>query len=325
MGYLTKFGSYWGTIPQTSGNVFWVAPSANYSIEGRGSVASDGNDGMSPERAVLTVNAAIALCTDNVGDVVVLLPGTHTVTSTISVSKAGITITGLPGNQSRYSDRSNGGGVRARTTVTTSAAAGDIMTFTAAGDDVEICHLHFNLITEGDGIVIPLGADRAYIHDCTFAATGTASSTSECIHFSSSTTGTVAGAKIRNCYFTVSGNQGPAIRALGTVLGLTIESCTFELKGTAAWDDAIEVLDAGTLGVLIRDCDFMEPTSVTTVITNAIDVTGVTVDGATHVYRCFFTGDGKVGVNASATADILVAGCIVAGTTAGRTNPQSAT
>ncbi len=323
MGYITKYGTYWGSIPQTSGNVFWVAPGATYNVEGRSQPASDSNDGLSPERALLTVNAAIGLCTDNAGDVVVLLPGTHTVTATITLNKAGVTITGLPGNQARYSDRSNGGGVRARTTVTTSAAAGDILTLTAAGDDAEICHLHFVPITEGDGIVIPLGADRAYIHDCTFANTGTASATSECIHFSSSTTGTVAGAKIRNCYFTVSGNQGPAIRALGTVLGLTIESCTFELKGTAAWDDAIEILDAGTLGVLIRDCDFMEPTSATTVITNAIDCTGVTIDGATHVYRCFFTGDNKVGINATATADVLVAGNIVAGTTAGRTNPQA--
>ena len=172
--------------------------------------------------------------------------------------------------------------------------------------------------------MIPLGADRPFIHDCTFACVGTASATSECIHFSSSTTGSVTGALIRNCYFLASGNQGPAVRALGTVLGLTIESCTFELRGTAAWDDAIEILDAGSLGVLIRDCDFQEPTSATTVITNCIDTTGLTVDGSTHVYRCFFTGDAKVGVVGSATPDILVADCWSAGTTAGRNNVQAA-
>lgn len=327
MGYITKYGSFWGMLPQTSGNVFWVAPSDSYVVEGRTYSASDNNDGLSPERALRTIDRAFdsGYAQANVGDVVVLLPGTHTVTTgTVTLDIAGVTITGIPGAGRTDADRSTGGGARCRTTVTTSVAAGNIFTMHANGDDVEIAWIHFELITQGDGIVIPLGADRPFIHDCTFSCVGTASATSECIHFSSSTTGSVSNATIRNCYFLISGNQGPAIRALGTVLGLKIESSTFELQGTAAWDDAIEILDPGTLGTLIRDCDFQEPTNATTVITNAIDVTGVTVNGSTHVYRCFFTGDDKVGIAATATPDVLVAGCIVAGTTAGRTNPQAA-
>ena len=325
MGFLTKFGSFWGQIPQTSGRIFWVAPGDTYTVEGRTYPASDNHDGLSPEKALRTIDYAVGLCTANVGDVIVLLPGTHTITTgTVTLDVAGITITGIPGNQPLHSDRSSGGGVRCRSQVTTSVAAGNIFTLTGAGDDVEIAWIHFTPITQGDGIIIPLGADRPYIHDCTFASTGTASATSECIHFSSSTTGSVTGAVIRNCYFLASGNQGPAIRALGTVYGLTIESCTFELQGTAAWDDAIEVLDAGSLGTLIRDCDFNEPTSATTVITNCIDTTGCTADGNTHIYRCYFTGDDKVGVAATATPDILVADCWSAGTTAGRNNVQAA-
>lgn len=324
MGYLTKYGSFWGMLPQTSGNIYWVAPSASYVVEGRSYDSSDGNDGLSPERALATVARAIALVTASAGDVIVLLPGVHTVTATVTINVAGITITGIPGSRSIHADHSSGSGVRNRSQITTSQAAGDIFTLTAAATDCEIAWLHFNLITQGDGIVIPLSANRPYIHDCTFANVGTASATSECIHFSSSTTGSVTGALIRNCYFLASGNQGPAIRALGTVYGLTIESCTFELQGTAAWDDAIEILDAGSLGTLIRDCDFNEPTSVTTVITNCIDTTGVTIDGSTHIYRCYFTGDAKVGINSTATPDILVANCWVAGTTAGRTNVNAA-
>lgn len=325
MGYVTKYGSFWGMIPQTSGRVFWVAPSDTYTVEGRTYSASDNAAlGLSPETALRTIDYAIGLCAANVGDVIVLLPGSHTVTATVTLDVAGITITGIPGNQPLHSDHSSGGGARCRSQVTTSEAAGNIFTLTGDGDDVEIAWIHFNLITQGDGIIVPAGADRPYIHDCTFACVGVASATSECIHFSTSTTGSVSNAVIRNCYFLVSGNQGPAIRALGTVYGLKIESCTFELQGAAAWDDAIEILDAGTLGTLIRDCDFQEPTNATTVITNAIDVTGVTINGATHVYRCYFTGDDKVGINASATPDVLVAGCVVAGTTAGRTNPQAA-
>jgi hypothetical protein len=214
-------------------------------------------------------------------------------------------------------DRMGGGSTRNRSQITTSEAAGNIFTLTAAGDDVEIAWLHFNLITQGDGIVIPLGADRPFIHDCTFACVGTASATSECIHFSSSTTGSVSNAVIRNCYFLASGNQGPAIRALGTVLGLKIESSTFELQGTAAWDDAIESVDPGSLGLFIRDCDFVFPTSATTVMTNCIDVQGMTIDGSTKIYRCYFDGDSTVSVLGTATADRLYAGNFRAQTTAG--------
>lgn len=248
---------------------------------------------------------------------IVLLPGSHTVTATVTLDVAGITITGIPGSGPREGDRMPGAPSRCRSQVTTSEAAGNIFTLTGAGDDVEIAWIHFNLITQGDGIVIPLGADRPFIHDCTFACVGTASATSECIHFSSSTTGSVSNAVIRNCYFLVSGNQGPAVRALGTVFGLKIESSTFELQGTAAWDDAIEILDPGTLGTLIRDCDFINPTSATTVMTNAIDVTGVTIDGSTKIYRCYFDGDSTVSVNATATPDRLFAGNFRAQTTAG--------
>lgn len=324
MGYLTKYGSFWGQLPQTSGRLFWVAPAASYVVEGRSYDSSDDNDGLSPERAMRTIDAAHNKCTANVGDVVVLLPGSHTVTAAVTLDTAGVTITGIPGSASQHGERNPGGSVRCRSQITTSLASGVIFQFTAGGDDVEIAYLHFNLITAGEGIDIVLGADRPFIHDCTFANVGAASTSSECIHFSSSTTGSVTGAIIRNCYFLTNLNQGPAIRALGTVYGLTIENSTFELQGAEAWDDAIEILDAGSLGTLIRDCDFNEPTSATTVITNCIDTTGCTVDGNCHIYRCYFTGDAKVGVKASATPDILVSNCWSAGTTAGRTNVQAA-
>ena len=235
MGYLTKYGSFWGSIPVTSGRTFWVAPASSYTVEGRTYSSSDDNDGLSPERAFRTIDYAVGQCTANVGDIIVLLPGSHTVTATVTLDIAGILITGIPGSRSLPGDRSSGSGMRNRSQITTSeaggAGTGNIFTLTAAGDDVEIAYLHFNLITGGEGIRIVLGADRPFIHDCTFANVGVASTSSECIHFASSATGSVTGAVIRNCYFLTVLNQGPAIRALGTVYGLTIESCTFELQG----------------------------------------------------------------------------------------------
>jgi hypothetical protein len=89
MGYLTKYGSMWGAIPMTGGQVFWVAPAASYTVDGRAYSASDDNDGLSPERALRTVNRACALATASVGDVIALLPGAHVTPTAAAVSKAG--------------------------------------------------------------------------------------------------------------------------------------------------------------------------------------------------------------------------------------------
>src|SRR3990167_4407049 len=121
MGYLTKYGSLWGQIPQTPGQVFWVAPGASYTVDGIAYTASDGNDGLSPTRAVLTVDYAIGLNTAKVGDAIVLLPGAHTSAATITVDVAGITITGMPGSAPLHGSRMPGGPGRNRCSVTNSA------------------------------------------------------------------------------------------------------------------------------------------------------------------------------------------------------------
>lgn len=72
MGFLTKYGTIWGQIPLTTGRVFFVGGSS-YTIEGRAYSGSDNNDGLSPERALATVDYATGLCTANVGDCVVML------------------------------------------------------------------------------------------------------------------------------------------------------------------------------------------------------------------------------------------------------------
>src|SRR3990167_3407471 len=96
MAYLTKFGSLWGAIPQTAGRVFWVAPTASYTVDGRAYSASDDNDGLSPEKALVTIDRAWNLVTANVGDVIVLLPGTHSPAASIAADIAGVTMMGLP-------------------------------------------------------------------------------------------------------------------------------------------------------------------------------------------------------------------------------------
>ena len=316
MGYLTKYGSFWGQIPQTSGRVFWVAPAASYTVEGRTYVASDNNDGLSPERALLTADYAVGLCTASVGDVIVLLPGAHSYSATVTVDVAGLTITGIPGNAPTPADRGPGGSTKNRSQVTTTATAGAIFTVTAA--DTEIAWLDFVPIINGSAISASNAADRLFVHDCTINVTTADATDTFGIAFPLGTGTTTANddSVVKNCYFAASSNSGPAIRAAGTVLGLTIESCTFRLKGSTAWDDVIESTLSGSLGVLIRDCDFMQPTSATTVMTDCIDMTGMTVNASTHAYRCYFP-TGSDAFEATATPDICVAECYLADTTSG--------
>lgn len=91
---LTKYGSLYGWAPQTMGNIYYIAPADSYTIGDRTYSASNDNDGLSPERAIRTINRFVALATANAGDMALLLAGTHTVTATQTISKAGLTILG---------------------------------------------------------------------------------------------------------------------------------------------------------------------------------------------------------------------------------------
>lgn len=95
MAYITKYGTYFGLVPTQLGRVHFVAPAASYTVDGRSYSASDNNDGLSPERALLTLSQALTNITASAGEVIFLLEGTHTQTATIRIQKAGITILGV--------------------------------------------------------------------------------------------------------------------------------------------------------------------------------------------------------------------------------------
>lgn len=315
MGFLTKYGTYWGQIPQTQGNIFWVAPSDSYVVEGRSYSSSNDNDGLSPERAFRTLAYALTKTTANAGDVVVLLGGTHTLTAAATVSTAGVIITGLPGGPRHVARYMAAGGSRMKTVLTQSTAATDVLSVTAA--DVEIAYLHFVPVAAAAAVSVTNTGDRVYIHDCTFNMTTAANTATFGISFPLGTGTTTVNDEslIRNCYWYVSDNQGPAIRAAGTLLGCSIESSTFFLAGATAWDDVIEITLAGSMGNHFRDLDFITQGSGT-VMTDCIDTTGATTDGSHQAYRCYFPA-GSDAFEASATADIYAAECYLATTTGG--------
>ena len=84
-----------GNIPAgADGRVFWVDPSS--SVGKSGAVGSDSNDGLSPDNAFLTLQAAIDACDNWRGDVVICKAGTQTVTTAVLFNKKGITVMAEP-------------------------------------------------------------------------------------------------------------------------------------------------------------------------------------------------------------------------------------
>jgi len=274
MASLTNYGGIWGVIPVTAGQIFFVAPSASYTVNGNTYSASDNNDGLSPERAVLTLDYAIGLTTASVGDVIVLLPGDHSWSASVAADVAGITITGIPRGAVHHGTRMPVSGTKCLSSVTTTASD-EIINVTAA--DVEICHIHIIPAAGYEGIDFTNAADRLHIHDCTSSVTtseDTATITIECLSAAEHVS-------IDHNFFYVEGNQGPAIRSTGGPINSVIENNTVVLEGATAWDDVIEIT-TGALNLIIRDNDFYSSTE-TAVMTDVIDITGNTSDGEIHI------------------------------------------
>lgn len=296
MSYLTKYGSFWGDIPKTSGRVYWVAPAASYTIEGRTYIASDGNDGLSPERALLTLDRCFdsGFCSANVGDVIVLLPGAHSYTATVAVDIAGVTITGLPRGSDTGTAVRGAGSLRHASSITSTA---NVLTISAA--NVEVAYLHIIPPAALAGITISsTAAVNANLHDLTFLMT-TAADTAT---FGIQATAVADRTRIANCYAFVSDNQGPWVRTAAGFTNTVIENSTVMLDGTTAWDTVIEIT-TGSDNVVIRDCDFIHGTGA--LMTVIIDVTGNTTDHAVAVMRCMH-GVASVLTTATATSDIVL-------------------
>src|SRR3990167_1003084 len=95
MSYLTKYGTLWGDVPQTTGDVWWVSPADSYTVAGKTYSASNDNDGLSPDRALRTPAQAITNATADAGDIIAMLPGTHTSSAVVTLNKAGLSFIGV--------------------------------------------------------------------------------------------------------------------------------------------------------------------------------------------------------------------------------------
>lgn len=268
MSLLTKYGSFWGFIPVTHGRIFWVSPSDSYVIEGRAFSASDNHDGLSPERALRTVNRAQELVSASVGDVVVLLPGTHTLTTALNLNKAGVTYTGLPCGK--------GNPLRPRTSLTVSGAI-EIADVSAA--NIEIAHLNIIPASAQNAFDLAPDADGFHMHDFSLDFSTPAPSTST---VGLASPGACNGILIEDFSVLCDGAQGNAFVMTGT-LGCTIRRGTFVLSA-GTWASAI-ICGAGTSGLLLSELDFLV---YGTALTVAVNGTGATIASGVEVRHCRF-------------------------------------
>lgn len=299
MSFLTRLGSIWGQVPEITGRVFYVAP-ATYTLEGRTFASSDDNDGLSPEKALRTVNQFVTNATADVGDTCVII-GANTFTATQTISKAGLRIFGIAGGPSdsyEHGTRTT----RYASTVTTSAAAA-VFTVTAAR--TEIAYLHIVPVSAQAGV--DLAAADFNLHDVTWLIT-TAANTAT---FGVSVTGASARPRISNQYVYVEDNQGPFLRcasATGGMDGGMLQRSMIVLAGSTAWDDVVEIT-TGVDNFAIRDCDFVHSSGA--IMTDVIDVTGNTNDNAVTIARCIFPVASDA-TQETATSDIALASNVLA-------------
>jgi len=345
MAYLTKYGGIWGTVPATAGDVFFVSPSASYTIGvGRAGAgvafdASDDNDGKAPERAVRTIQRAIDLATANVGDVIVLLPGTHRTTAQLNVNKAGLKILGVHGAE--------GKGNELRPLVVITSMASDTVGNTGTSDDLinvtvsdtEIGYVELRPTMGYDTVVFETAAslDGFYLHDFKIdLETPAVSLDTRGINFShraaragsaygifSGTGSLVSAVKLENFFIESDGAQGPGIE-LATCSGVIRSGVFYNSAGT--WANAIRVatgvdtvygdrlafLTSGTMSVPIEGTD--ANIQVGFVLDNATFVGPFTdnlkpLDGFTVTDNEDFTVDMAVGANvvkATATGSVAV-------------------
>lgn len=291
MGMLTKYGTIWGSLPQTGGRIFWVGPGSStvgtVTIDGRAQTMSDGNDGLSPERPLSTIARALALCSANVGDVIVLLPGTHNLTTqsnmtaaaALAFNVAGITVIGVP-----YDDAVSHFGQSSQAIITAPAATVPAV-LTAA--NVTFLNVAFLAPTGQSAASFTTAVNSLTMRGCYFDMTVGAASTGGLI--ATGATQAPTNMLIEDSVFAVdnTGTSGSFAFNAGATVNLMARNNTFRFNaqgaGVAAHTTMIKV-NAGTAGVFDGN-RIVAQVSATATITNGISGATLTASGQMHLYN----------------------------------------
>lgn len=276
MPLLTRYGLMGDGMTASLGRIFWVAPSASYTIGGRTYSASDDNDGLAPERALRRVNRAWALVAANAGDVIVLLPGTHSAANTsgtatsIAANVAGVRMMGLGGSQNPW----------AKPAKLTIAANDETVNITAA--NIEIEHITFlgdALSTGSANVNFSAAATGLYVHDCTVDVSAQTASTS-ILGFDA--IGAAQYVIFERVISLCDGAFGAMIDMTATLDSKVVECEHIQSTGTLA---AYLTAGAATDRLHIRRCYVVDGAGT---VTAGIDGTGATIANGVNISDCRF-------------------------------------
>lgn len=291
MGMLTKFGTLFGKPIQTGGRLFFVGPASStvstVTIDGRAYPMSDGNDGLSPERPLATIAQAIANCTANVGDMILLLPGTHNLTSmagqtaaaALAFSKAGITVIGLP-----YDDSISHFSMTPQAIITAPAST---VAAVATAANLTFLNVGFLGVSGAASMSFTTACNSLTVRGCYFDLTVGAATTGGIIATGATqaNTGMLLEDNVFACDNT--GTSGSFALNVGAAKGYIVRNNHFRFvaqgAGVAAHTTMIKV-NAGAVGEFL-DNRISALTSATATITNGISGATMTANGSIHLYR----------------------------------------
>lgn len=246
---ITKYGTLWGALPQTAGRMFWVGPGSStvstVTIDGRAYPMSDGNDGLSPEKPLSTITRALQLVSANVGDVIVLLPGTHnastqnTAAAALAFNTAGVTVIGLP-----YDDAISHYGQFPQAIITAPAST---VAAVCTAANLTFLNVGFLGVTGVASVSFTTGCNSLTFRGCYFDQTIGGASTGGII--ATGATQAPTGMLIEDCIFAAdnTGTSGSFALNVGAAVGYLVRNNTFRHNaqgaGVGAWTTAVKVND----------------------------------------------------------------------------------
>ena len=213
------------------------------------------------KKVYASVTDALSACVDGRGDVIVLMPGDHTVASaSLAMSKAGVKIFGPEAWMGQDMP-----GLKSAATLTTSVSADEIMNVTAT--DCGVIGVTVIPITTSDAIDLSSAANRFLLKNCWFDMATPAVNTGTI----GITLAAASNIMIDGCTFQSDGAQGNAIVATGAIDSFIQRCRIFNTAGT--WASGV-LCGAATTGLWFIDNLF---DCYGTALTAGINGTGATI------------------------------------------------
>lgn len=317
MALITRYGTTFGLPLIHTGRIFFVAPADNYTVNGNPYDASDDNDGLSPERALRTVARAIVLATASADDLIYLLEGTHTVTATVAVSKAGLTFMG--------SSEGFGEGMdyQPRTVLTSTGTNDELLSITASNASFLYLTIRGTTGYSAVSFQTTSAVDNTLFYRCLFDLTTPAVNLDtrgvDLAHRRAGTgsdrtsagTSDISRVRVKECIFESDGAQGPGIEvATG---GAFAENCTFLTTG--AWATPFLVA-TDAISTVIKGCSFAAFGATGTYSACIAGNLGTNEARAVYIERCYFPATpGADAIRGFGAAEIQAVDCYYAAAT----------